>query len=212
MRSARCTRRLRPGGAAGAGRAAPGRFVGFDHVERLLELARDPRGAGSAEPAGAGRRHAGDRRLCSAPAACRSHSRTLSRFAVYTRRGRPRRPGLGSICHPSPRTLNRDSHRCQPPGQSLGQSRLSVPASEQPVAADGLRLPLAVRSRQPGDRFRPLGMGGREKKLQDFLVDRKVAREERDSLPLVVDGADRIVWVVGSRWPRIFGSRSLHKA
>jgi tRNA(Ile)-lysidine synthase len=37
--------------------------------------------------------------------------------------------------------------------------------------------------------------GGR--KLQDFLVDRKVARDERDRLPLVVDGRDRIVWVVG---------------
>jgi len=60
-----------------------------------------------------------------------------------------------------------------------------------------LRLPLAVRARQRGDRLRPLGMGGKEKKLQDVLVDRKVAREERDTLPLVVDSADRIVWVVG---------------
>jgi tRNA(Ile)-lysidine synthase len=33
--------------------------------------------------------------------------------------------------------------------------------------------------------------------LQDFLVDRKVPRDERDALPLVVDGRDRIVWVVG---------------
>jgi hypothetical protein len=40
-------------------------------------------------------------------------------------------------------------------------------------------------------------MGGRQKKLQDLLVDRKVARGTRDSLPLVVDSADRIVWVVG---------------
>ena len=56
---------------------------------------------------------------------------------------------------------------------------------------------MAVRSRLPGDRFRPLGLGGRRKKLQDFLVDRKIARELRDSLPLVVDSEDRIVWVVG---------------
>ena len=27
-------------------RVAPGRFVGFEHVERLLELARDPAGGG----------------------------------------------------------------------------------------------------------------------------------------------------------------------
>jgi tRNA(Ile)-lysidine synthase len=40
-------------------------------------------------------------------------------------------------------------------------------------------------------------MHGRHKKLQDFLVDRKVPREARDSLPLVVDGSERIVWIVG---------------
>jgi tRNA(Ile)-lysidine synthase len=56
-------------------------------------------------------------------------------------------------------------------------------------------LPLKVRSRQPGDRLRPLGLGG-EKKLQDVFVDAKVPREERDGVPIVVD--DRgIVWVVG---------------
>jgi tRNA(Ile)-lysidine synthase len=55
---------------------------------------------------------------------------------------------------------------------------------------------LAVRNRRPGDRFRPVGMQG-TKKLQDFFVDRKVARQERDAVPLVVDGSDRIVWVAG---------------
>jgi len=55
---------------------------------------------------------------------------------------------------------------------------------------------LAVRNRRPGDRFRPLGLGQR-KKLQDFFVDRKVARERRDFVPIVVDEDDRIVWVAG---------------
>jgi len=55
---------------------------------------------------------------------------------------------------------------------------------------------LAVRNRRPGDRFQPVGMQG-TKKLQDFFVDRKVARRERDAVPLVVDGGDRIVWVAG---------------
>ena len=40
-------------------------------------------------------------------------------------------------------------------------------------------------------------MAGRSKKLQDYLVDRKVARSERDLLPIVVDSDDRIVWIVG---------------
>jgi tRNA(Ile)-lysidine synthase len=64
------------------------------------------------------------------------------------------------------------------------------------IAAASVALPLAVRTRRPGDRFHPLGAPGR-RKLQDFLVDRKVARERRDTVPLVVDGHDRIVWVVG---------------
>jgi tRNA(Ile)-lysidine synthase len=55
---------------------------------------------------------------------------------------------------------------------------------------------LWVRSRRPGDSFLPLGLG-RRKKLQDVFVDRKVPRERRDRVPLVVDAADRIVWVAG---------------
>jgi tRNA(Ile)-lysidine synthase len=58
------------------------------------------------------------------------------------------------------------------------------------------QAPLAVRNRRPGDRFRPFGLQGR-KKLQDYFVDRKVAQSDRDAVPIVVDGADRIVWVAG---------------
>jgi tRNA(Ile)-lysidine synthase len=74
--------------------------------------------------------------------------------------------------------------------------RYSAKGPEVGVAAGRLLLPLAVRSRRPGDRFRPLGAPG-TRKLQDFLVDRKVPRAERDTLPLVVDAQDRIVWVAG---------------
>jgi tRNA(Ile)-lysidine synthase len=55
---------------------------------------------------------------------------------------------------------------------------------------------LAVRNRRPGDRFHPVGLGG-SKKIQDLFVDRKLARAERDQVPLVVDGGDRIIWVAG---------------
>jgi tRNA(Ile)-lysidine synthase len=54
---------------------------------------------------------------------------------------------------------------------------------------------LTVRSRRPGDRLRPLGLGG-EKKLQDILVDAKVPACERDGIPLICAG-DQIAWVVG---------------
>jgi tRNA(Ile)-lysidine synthase len=82
----------------------------------------------------------------------------------------------------------------EPVASSAG--RWAARGSEVGVSTTALALPLAVRSRRPGDRFHPLGAPG-PRKLQDFLVDRKVPRVERDALPLVVDGRDRIVWVVG---------------
>lgn len=75
--------------------------------------------------------------------------------------------------------------------------RPAVPGTQQATLdADRCRLPLAVRFRRPGDRLEPLGLGG-HKKLQDLLVDRKIPREERDRLPLVVDASDQILWVPG---------------
>jgi len=67
---------------------------------------------------------------------------------------------------------------------------------EAVVAAGGLAAPLAVRNRRPGDRFRPLGLNGR-KKLQDFFVDAKIGRAEREITPVIVDSSGRIVWVAG---------------
>ncbi|GAB4489346.1 MAG: tRNA lysidine(34) synthetase TilS [Thermodesulfovibrionales bacterium] len=63
--------------------------------------------------------------------------------------------------------------------------------------AEKLVFPLLVRPREAGDFFHPLGFGKR-KKLQDFFVDAKVPRDERDAVPLVVSGDD-IVWIAGHR-------------
>lgn len=60
-----------------------------------------------------------------------------------------------------------------------------------------LKKPLEVRSRRPGDRFRPLGLGG-SKKLKDFFIDAKVPLEERDRIGLLASG-DEIYWVIGYR-------------
>jgi tRNA(Ile)-lysidine synthase len=57
---------------------------------------------------------------------------------------------------------------------------------------------LRIRSVRPGDRIRPLGMGGK-KKVQDLLVDGKVPRWERARIPLIVDAEGRVLWVVGQR-------------
>ena len=56
---------------------------------------------------------------------------------------------------------------------------------------------LAVRNRRPGDRFTPPGLSGR-KKLQDLFRRSKSAQKRpRSACRLVVDEADRIVWVAG---------------
>ena len=65
------------------------------------------------------------------------------------------------------------------------------------VVALPAAAPLVVRSWRFGDRYRPLGLGGRSRKLQDLFVDRKVPRDERTRIPLVLDADGRVVWVVG---------------
>ena len=77
-----------------------------------------------------------------------------------------------------------------------GEWRLVASGPDRAAVDAGSVSGLSVRARRPGDRLRPVGLGGR-KKLQDYFVDRKVPRAERDRVPLVVDGRDRIVWVAG---------------
>ena len=63
------------------------------------------------------------------------------------------------------------------------------------VSVTGVTGPLTVRAWREGDRMRPSGLGG-TKTLQDLFTDRKVPRELRRTLPVVVAG-DEIVWVAG---------------
>jgi tRNA(Ile)-lysidine synthase len=77
------------------------------------------------------------------------------------------------------------------PGELTGQPQLTA------LDWETVRPPLTIRNRQPGDRFWPLGLPG-PKKLKEFLIDLKVPRAARDSLPLVCD-RDGIIWVAGTR-------------
>jgi tRNA(Ile)-lysidine synthase len=189
-------------------RQAGSRPIHFDHVERVLALAA-AEGGGAVSLPGQSAVRAGGRIM-------------LRRQSGRARTGAARRtPGEGEeglVLRSVPGDGgNSFAFSLSIPGEvALGPQRLAVRAErlsgtdaaswrhrqwaargvEVGVAAGALQLPLAVRSRRPGDRFRPLGApGGR--KLQDFFVDRKVPRAQRDTVPLVVDGNDRIVWVVG---------------
>jgi tRNA(Ile)-lysidine synthase len=64
--------------------------------------------------------------------------------------------------------------------------------------ASALALPLALRQREEGDWLSPLGLEGRRQKLRDFMINAKIPRHERHTVPLLVAGSE-IVWVVGWR-------------
>jgi tRNA(Ile)-lysidine synthase len=59
-----------------------------------------------------------------------------------------------------------------------------------------LTFPLKIRSIQPGDRMRPLGMEG-TKKVKAIFIDKKISRDDRHCIPLLT-GADGILWIAGS--------------
>jgi len=170
--------------------AGGGRFVGYEAVQRLLALARNGPGLSVLQFPGA--------------TACwqegRLHLRPGRRDAL-PEAGMNISPILLSIpgeAHIQALGLTLTARRAVwPDRDSLNGGDLPAGAPDTAlVDADTVPAVLAVRTRRPGDWFRPLGMSGR-KKLQDFFVDRKVPRAERDRTPLVVDGADRIVWVGG---------------
>ena len=60
---------------------------------------------------------------------------------------------------------------------------------------DRIKLPLVVRRRQNGDRFRPLGLAA-EKKVGKFLTDARVPQKMRSKTLIIADG-EKIIWV----WP-----------
>ena len=54
---------------------------------------------------------------------------------------------------------------------------------------------LKIRSRKDGDRIIPIGMTS-EKKVKDILINEKVPKEKRDTIPLVLYN-EEIVWIAG---------------
>jgi tRNA(Ile)-lysidine synthase len=155
------------------------RFIGYQHIERLLELADAPDGSLAALPGQYAMRQGGAIVL-GAPTDVPFSNSFCFPLSI------PGEVALGPWAVSAQRIENADGLKTPP-----------ARGAEAVVASDLLDCPLTVRTRRRGDRFRPLGMGGRGRKLQDFFVDRKVARVERDQVPLVVDRNDRIVWVVG---------------
>ena len=85
-----------------------------------------------------------------------------------------------------------------PPAWTLAEVETNPDRWTAYLDADALSGPLVLRTRRPGERFRPQGMGGHAPRLTDWMINAKVPRPWRDRLPLLVAGGE-IVWVCGWR-------------
>jgi tRNA(Ile)-lysidine synthase len=80
----------------------------------------------------------------------------------------------------------------------------TVDISEIQTAADNWQVCIAipsgqdlfVRTREPGERFQPLGMNGRSAKLKEVMVNRKIGASWRKKWPIVANDT-HLVWLVG---------------
>ncbi len=123
-------------------------------------------------------------------------------------------PSLGSTPVPLivPGVVSREGWRltarytdAPPRAESVGDG---MPMLRETIDYDCIGERLAVRVREPGDLFQPLGMTG-YKNLADFMTDAHIPRRWRDRVPIVesiCESGSRIVWVVGWRiadWAKV---------
>jgi tRNA(Ile)-lysidine synthase len=168
--------------------ASGGRFTGFDATEAVLRLAVS-NSTGPLDLPGHRANLRGDFIVLTGSSGRRGFESPAA-FAYAL--GVP-----GAVQVPEAACAITAAISAMPSGKSAdGAWTLAGRGNEAVVEAASLTGPLSVRNRRPGDRFRPLGLHGR-KKLQDWFVDAKVARAERDSIPVVVDSKGQIVWVAG---------------
>jgi tRNA(Ile)-lysidine synthase len=71
---------------------------------------------------------------------------------------------------------------------------------------DGLRFPLTVRAREPGDQIR---LPGGSKKVKKLFLERRIPARLRARTPLLVDAQGNVIWIpeVARAEPRRGGDR-----
>jgi len=89
------------------------------------------------------------------------------------------------------------------PGHQLKISYAEQPFFERVPAkafvdAGKLIYPLMIRNREPGDKFKPIGMNT-FRKLSDFFIDLKIPVVDKDTIPVIVNGNGEIIWLAGLR-------------
>lgn len=164
-----------------------GRPLRQSHLEALTRLANTGRTGGAVRLPGGGvvERRGSDLLFCresSRRNAPERHAAQVSPIPLQVP-GRTELPGYGFVMV---------ARLC--PGETT-----ALPRDPRSVAFDWAALdhPLEIRSRRPGDRFRPFGFEG-TKSLKKFFNEARIPAEDRDRIPLLLSRGE-IVWVVGHR-------------
>ncbi|MFY9268669.1 MAG: tRNA lysidine(34) synthetase TilS [Candidatus Manganitrophaceae bacterium] len=174
----------------GIERLYPGlKGIGFGHIEKIRSTVL---------PGPTGRRIDLPRRL--------QATRTDSELVIRkTFEHNPRKIGLEKPFLPNEASFFPSPHPIDLPdwGLRIITSILSQPAGAfSPCTAtfdfDKISLPLSIRGWRQGDRFVPIGMRGKHKKLQDLFVDAKIPKDRRTSIPILTSRIG-ILWIIGLR-------------
>jgi tRNA(Ile)-lysidine synthase len=163
------------------------RDIGFEHVENALAVAESGKtGAAATLPGGL---------------VLRVDYETL---VIAARDTPPAIDAPGLVSGAGGHEFRPDEHVIWTSGGWTFEARPLAAGDEvSALHADPLAAALAVpegarlwlRTRQPGDRFLPRGLGGRSQKLADTLINMRVPSAWRNRVPLLIVD-DRVAWFV----------------
>ncbi|MBC7654261.1 MAG: tRNA lysidine(34) synthetase TilS, partial [Oligoflexus sp.] len=102
-------------------------------------------------------------------------------------------------------TISKDKNQFQFSGYNIKKNILKAfPSSIKTdldkiyIDADLLIYPLKLRFWKQGDFFKPFGMNGM-KKLSDFFINQKINVQNKNNIPILINGDQKIIWICGLR-------------
>lgn len=101
--------------------------------------------------------------------------------------------------------LLHEPYNLQLPGRTrCGEWELIAAEDAQADVVARMALPpdarIALRTRQPGDRWQPMGMAGHTRSLKNWMIDQKIPRHLRDYLPLLTVDSQIAAIILPDEW------------
>lgn len=92
------------------------------------------------------------------------------------------------------------------PGVTITPQGWQLTIEEATFSDEGIMLTIPLnasvmlRTRRPGDRVAPKGLGGHTRKLKDWMIDRKIPQRLREQLPLFIVNGEIAAVLSQSEW------------